>query len=239
MCPCAGEARYDTYEPTQFQHINIIWRGANSGNGTTGTEASFSLKNWILLHDKYKPVLYIYMLQRIEIPPTPMTAVAMTVNTAAGNPILIPFGPSQSAGTVRRTDTGGTVTFTEARQAVAYAGVEVSGVKPHGHGGIYVPPSTGVDPALGSGIFSFFLISWAYMPVISASFPEWNEDALSLYIAGNRGWQQRFDSCTGNCRPPHTPGSGQKGRGRVQYVLTWIAENAGAHAVAHCPKKVS
>ena len=31
----------------------------------------------------------------------------------------------------------------------------------------HAPPSTGVDPARGSGIFSFFSINWAYMPVIS------------------------------------------------------------------------
>ena len=42
----------------------------------------------------------------------------------------------------------------------------------HG-GGMYVPLSTGVDPALGSGIFSFFLINSVYMPAISASFTEW------------------------------------------------------------------
>jgi len=100
-----------------------------------------------------------------------------------------------------------------------------------------VPPSTGVDPALGSGIFSFFLINWVYMPVISASFAEWKVDAMSLYIVGNRGWQQRFRSCTGNCRPPHTPESGQKGEEKSQYVLTWIAENAGTQAAVHCPNE--
>lgn len=62
------------------------------------------------------------MLLRIEIPPTPMRPAVMTVNTAAGNPMLMPVGPSQSAGTVRPTSCGGTVTFTEARQAAAYAG---------------------------------------------------------------------------------------------------------------------
>jgi len=90
--------------------------------------ASFSLKNWILLHDKCDPVLYIYILQRIPIPPTPMSPAVMTVNTAAGNPMLIPFGPSQSAGTVSPIDALGTVTFTEARQAAAYAGSEVNGI---------------------------------------------------------------------------------------------------------------
>ena len=80
----------------------------------------------ILPYDKYKPALYIYMLQRIEIPPTPMSAVVMTVNTTAGTPILIPFGPSQSAGTVRPINCEGIVTFTEARQAAAYAGAEVN-----------------------------------------------------------------------------------------------------------------
>lgn len=74
-------------------------------------------------NDKYKPALYIYMLQRIQIPPTPMSAVAVTVNTTAGNPMLSPFGPSQSAGTVRATACGGTVTFAEARQAAEYAGM--------------------------------------------------------------------------------------------------------------------
>lgn len=140
---------------TQLQHINIIRSEVDSSKGTAETGASFSLKSSILLHDQYKPALYIYMLQRIEIPPMPMIAVAMTVNTAAGTPMLIPFGPSQSAGTVRPISFGGTVTFTEARQAAAYAGMEVNSGNLHGDG-MYVPPSTGVDPALGSGIFSFF-----------------------------------------------------------------------------------
>jgi len=87
-----------------------------------------SLKNWILLNDKCDPVSYIYMLQRIPIPPTPMSPAVMTVSTAAGNPMLIPFGPSQSAGTLRPTDAEGIVTFTEARQAAAYAGYEVNGI---------------------------------------------------------------------------------------------------------------
>ena len=52
----------------------------------------------------------------------------MTVNTAAGSPMLIPFGPSQSAGTVSATSCGGIVTFTEARQAAEYAGREVSNI---------------------------------------------------------------------------------------------------------------
>ena len=73
-----------------------------------------------------RPVLYIYMLQRIPIPPTPMIPAVITVNTAAGTPMLIPFGPSQSAGTVRLIDVLGTVTFTEARQAAAYAGDDVN-----------------------------------------------------------------------------------------------------------------
>jgi len=90
--------------------------------------ASHSLKNWILLHDKCDPVLYIYMLQRIPIPPTPMSPAVMTVNTTAGKPMLIPFGPSQSAGTVRPIDALGTVTFTEERQAAAYARDEVNGI---------------------------------------------------------------------------------------------------------------
>jgi len=55
----------------------------------------------------------------------------MTVNTAAGNPMLIPFGPSQSAGTVRPIDARGTVTFTEVRQAAAYAGDEVNDTNLH------------------------------------------------------------------------------------------------------------
>jgi len=100
------------------------------------------------------------------------------------------------------------------------------------------PPSTGVDPALGSGIFAFFLINWVYMPLISVSFTEWKVGAMSSsYIVGNRGWQQRFRSCKGNCRPPHTPEGGQKGEERSQYILTWIAENAGAQPALHCPNK--
>jgi hypothetical protein len=114
-----------------LQHINIVWSEVDSGNGTAETGASFSLKNSILLHDTYKPALYIYMLQRIAIPPAPMSAVAMTVNTVAGNPMLIPFGPSQSAGTVRPINAGGTVMFVEARQAAAYAGVEVNNIDLH------------------------------------------------------------------------------------------------------------
>ena len=108
-----------------------IWGEVDRGNGTAQTGASFSLKNSILLHDKYKPALHIYILQRIEMPPTPMSAAVMTVNTAAGTPILIPFGPSQSAGTVRAIDVGGIVTFVEARQAAAYAGIQVSNVCLH------------------------------------------------------------------------------------------------------------
>jgi len=150
--------------------------------------------------------------------------------------MLIPFGPSQSAGTVRPIDVLGTVTFTEARQAAAYAGDEVNDID-LGAGELNVPPSTGVEPALRSGIFSFFLINWVYMPGISASFTEWKVDAMSLYIVGNCGWQQRFHSCTGNCRLPHTPESGQKGEERSQYVLTWIAENAGAQPALHCSNK--
>jgi len=113
-------------------------------NRTAETGTSFSLENSIL-HNKYKPALYIYMLQRIKIPPTPMNPVVMTVKMATGTLMLIPVGPSMLAGSVRLTDPGGTVTFTEARQAAAYAA------------------STGVDPALGSGIFSFLSINRLYM----------------------------------------------------------------------------
>lgn len=91
----------------------------NCSNG----DIILSKKNSVLLHDKYKPALYIYMLQRIEIPPTPMSAAVMTVNTAAGTPMLIPLGPSQSDGTERLIRLLGTVTFTEDRQAAAYAGI--------------------------------------------------------------------------------------------------------------------
>ena len=108
---------------------HLEWGRCGSGLAETGT--SFSLKNSILLYDKCKPVLYTYMLQRIEIPPTPISAVVMTVNTTAGNPMLIPFGPSQSAGTVRPINAGGTVTFAEARQAAAYAGIKVSKINLH------------------------------------------------------------------------------------------------------------
>ena len=113
--------------PTRrLQHINIAWSEVDSGNGTAQTGTSFSLKNSILLDNKYKPALYIYMLERITIPPTPMSPAVMTVNTTAGIPMLIPFGPSQSAGTVRPIKFGGTVTFAEARQAAAYAEREVN-----------------------------------------------------------------------------------------------------------------
>jgi len=61
----------------------------------------------------------------------PMSAVVMTVNMAAGTPMLIPIGPSQSAGTVRPINFGGTVTFTDARQAAAYAGIAVNVINLH------------------------------------------------------------------------------------------------------------
>ena len=126
---CGG--RSHTHKTAQLQRINRVWGEVDSGNGIAEMGASFSLKNWILLYDKCDPVLYIYMLQRIPIPPTPMSPAVITVNTAAGNPMLIPFGPSQSAGTVRPIDAGGTVTFTEARHAAAYAGDEVNGINLH------------------------------------------------------------------------------------------------------------
>ena len=67
----------------------------------------------------------------------PMSPVVMTVNTVAGNPLLTPFGPSQSAGTV---------TVAEVRQAVAYTRIEVN-IRLTQGGGMYIPLNTGVDPA--------------------------------------------------------------------------------------------
>jgi hypothetical protein len=113
------------------------------------------------------------MLQTIQIPPTPMSAVVITVNTAAGSPMLIPFGPSQSAGTVRAIVCGGIVTFTEARQAAEYAGIGGQYNYRTDEDGVHAPLSTGVEPARGSGIFSFFLINSEYMPVILGLLTEW------------------------------------------------------------------
>jgi hypothetical protein len=85
-----------------------------NSNWTSERRMSFSLKI------RFFPAqnLYNYMLERIQIPLMPMSAVVMTVNMAAGIPILIPFGPSQSAGTVRVMNCGGTLTLTEERQAI-------------------------------------------------------------------------------------------------------------------------
>jgi len=114
---CGGESLTSNNPVAAYKYC--IWGAVDSGNGTAQTGGSFSLKNSILLRNKYKPALHIYILQRIEIPPTPMSAAVMTVNTAAATPMLIPFGPSQSAGTVRPINFGGIVTFAEARQAAA------------------------------------------------------------------------------------------------------------------------
>ena len=126
MYPCAGKSLTSNNQSAAYKYR--IWVRSRAAMEILKRGTSFSLKNSILLHDKYKPALHIYMLQRIEIPPTPMTAAVMTVNTAAGTPMLIPFGPSQSAGTVRAIEFGGIVTFTEARQAAAYAGIEINNV---------------------------------------------------------------------------------------------------------------
>lgn len=128
-CPSGGRGSQTLR--TQLQHIYI----PSAARPILAMEllkgGHQSLKNSILLHDKYKPALYIYMLQRIQIPPTPMSAVVITVNTTAGNPMLIPVGPSQSAGTVRLINVEGTVTFTDARQAAAYAVIGVSNTGLH------------------------------------------------------------------------------------------------------------
>ena len=66
-----------------------------------------------------------------------MSPAVMTVNTVAGNLLLIPFGPSQSAGTT---------TVVEVRQAAAYTRIEIN-IRLTQGGGICVPLNTGVDPA--------------------------------------------------------------------------------------------
>lgn len=162
----------------------------------------------------------------------------MTVNTAAGNPMLMPFGPSQSAGTVRATSCGGTVTFAEARQAAAYAGREVNSMNLHrGRDGRTTEDGSGPCPWVWHLLvllnqLGIHACNFAVIYAIEDGFGE-------PYIAGSRGWQQQFRSCTSNRCPPHTPGNRQKCGRSPQYVLTWIAENAGAHADSHWQRQLS
>ena len=165
-----------------------------------------------------------------------MSPAVMTVNTVAGNPMLIPFGPSQSAGTVRLINAGGTVTFAEARQAAAYARIEVNNTTFTGWWNVRTTKHGG-RPSPWVGHLLILLNQLGIHACNSTSFTEWKMEAMRLYIVGNCGWQQQFRSGTGNCRPPRMPESGQKWPGRSQYVLTWIAEKAGVHAVWHCPSK--
>jgi len=83
--------------------------------------------------------IYILLNKRIALPPK--AAPISTVITVAGRPSWASNGPSQEAGRTSAREVGGMVTFWEARHAAEYAA------------------KARADPARGSGILAFLLMS--------------------------------------------------------------------------------
>jgi len=103
-------------------------------------------------HPPHRTRTYILLNNKIVLPPK--VAPINTTMIVAGRLSCASKGPTQEAGRVSAIEVGGRVMFWEARQAAEYAA------------------KAGVEPARGSGIWAFWLISSVNMHCSQARMAE-------------------------------------------------------------------